>query len=729
MRTAVLGCLVGLLMAVADAATPSAVEGPGEAATVGAGPLDPAAVKPGVWYKRTPLPGSPKNPRMGYEGAWAYDPYAKVILRWGGHNNGGGGEQNSEMWVYNPVSNVFKLMEPNYRPPGACCNRDQVFDTASRRYVRFPSFSASHGWQWRREVYQMQSSAWTYDYATNQWRNMRPRPEPTPGPMRGAAYDTDNDITVVCQGEGVRWGTAVYDLYTNTWAMMNAKNEPPERNTFGFAYDPANRQFVSFGSQNGKDPRTWIYDLRKNEWQGLELTPHPPEVRDGAVMAYDPLHKVVLCVAMTYKDGIDPDDKTPTKVPDMLETWAFDPAKRMWMDMNAKVPCATVSVRGTLMLFIPELNIFVLEVRTNKEQQEWIYRYADYAAPNDALPAAPTDVKAISDKDAVKLTWRANGSADVAGYNVYRGTGDRPWMIDYAKIGQAKPADTEFVDSSAKVGTTCYYYLTAANKAGAQGPASLRVRSQPPVIVDVVVSAITPKKVELAWSRPADDVVGYNVYRAPLAISSTDQYGPIRDKNKLANPLPEPQVGIWQFAGDFDRINDRLLAQPAFTDISIDLSKPNVAKEPTRYSDDKGKPYKFGVFAYRVTSVNRLGVESGPSPYYLTIPGPVADLKSRERKGQTDLRWSANPEKTIVGYRVYRMEGRFDYNGVTLLTTEPIKGTTYTDRIANGPDDDAKRYYVVAVDSLGQEGIVGSKTWGAREYARFYVGFVEEWHQ
>lgn len=704
---------------------------PPKPATVGAGDLDPAAVKPGVWYKRTPIEGAPRNPQMGYEGAWAWDPYDRVILRWGGHNQGGGGEQNSEMWAYDPVKNTFTLREPNYFPPGSCCNREQVFDLANRRYVRFPSFSASHGWQWRRMVYQMQSSVWTYDYPSNQWRNMRPWPEVTPGPMRGAAYMPDDQVTLVCQGQGVEWGSAIYDLYTNTWHRLNAKNEPPGRNTFGIAYDPVGRKFVTFGSQNGSDPRTWIYDIDKNEWQGLELKPHPPAVRNGAVMAYDPLHKMMLCVAIAQKGGGDDDEASGA-----LETWAFDPAKLAWRKLDVVNPPDPSGVRARLMLFAPELNAFVLEIRTEKpkEQQEWLFRYADYTPPADSVDIfrgmAPT---AVTSGKSVTLKW-ADHTAGPTTCNVYRGTGEKPWAVKYAKVATVQTAAANmtahgvYEDKDVKPGTIYYYYVVPLGKDGKEGSPSLKVRAQPKAIVDVVVSAVDAKKVELSWDKQADDVAGYNVYRAPLTIYSNEQYGPIRDKNKLAKGPADPQVGVWRFAGEFTKINDKPLADPAFTDTSIDLSKPAPTPQG-RYADENRSAYKFAVYAYRVTAVNKLGVESGPSPYYLTIPEPVSDLKSRESKGGTDLRWSAGKEKNIVGYRIYRMEGRYDKDGVTLITPEPVKGTTYTDNIPNGPDDPAKRYYVVAVDSLGQEGIVGSPTWGAREYARYYEGFLGEWHQ
>ena len=44
--------------------------------------------------------------------------------------------------------------------------------------------------------------------------------------------------------------------------------------------------------------------------------------------------------------------------------------------------------------------------------------------------------------------------------------------------------------------------------------------------------------------------------------------------------------------------------------------------------------YRFGVYAYIVRAVNRLGVESGPSPYALTIPSePVICTPLLSRTG------------------------------------------------------------------------------------------------
>jgi hypothetical protein len=55
-----------------------------------------------------------------------------------------------------------------------------------------------------------------------------------------------------------------------------------------------------------------------------------------------------------------------------------------------------------------------------------------------------------------------------------------------------------------------------------------------------------------------------------------------------------------------------------------------------------------------------------------------------------------------------------------------MRATEFTDDKAGKP---ARRYYIIAVDSLGQEGFPSSPVWHNREWQKFYQPFVGEWHQ
>ena len=81
------------------------------------------------------------------------------------------------------------------------------------------------------------------------------------------------------------------------------------------------------------------------------------------------------------------------------------------------------------------------------------------------------------------------------------------------------------------------------------------------------------------------------------------------------------------------------------------------------------------------------------------------------------LKWDPGREKSIVGYRVYRIDGRT----VTRLTPDLIEETTFT--ISGTPH---ARFAVAAIDVLGQEGQPSSPAWCGQSFRGFFKG---PWHQ
>ena len=134
MQRAIIGCLI------IAALLPAAVRAGDVANPNMAPPIDLKSHPVMTWIKRTPGPGAPPSPRMGYESSWGWNAKQGILIRWGGHNQGGGGEQNFETWHYDPIRNTWTLSEPNTSPPGNCCCRDNVFDPVHSRFVRFPAF-------------------------------------------------------------------------------------------------------------------------------------------------------------------------------------------------------------------------------------------------------------------------------------------------------------------------------------------------------------------------------------------------------------------------------------------------------------------------------------------------------------------------------------------------------------------------------------------------------------
>ena len=70
--------------------------------------------------------------------------------------------------------------------------------------------------------------------------------------------------------------------------------------------------------------------------------------------------------------------------------------------------------------------------------------------------------------------------------------------------------------------------------------------------------------------------------------------------------------------------------------------------------------------------------------------------------------------------------GRWDTDAIVRLTPRPIEATQFLDEQAG---DRTRRYEIVAVDALGQEGEPSRPVWSRREWRRYYVPYVGEWHQ
>jgi len=609
------------------------------AALQAAQPLDQP---PNTWVKRTPLEQTPPSPRLGYEGDCAW--YAKhgILLRYGGHNQGGGGEQGSEVWTYDPFNAKWTFKEPNTSPPGVCCGQQNAYDPVRGRYIRFPAFSLSHGWQWPREIFLNNDSVWTYDLETNTWRDMRPLPAPHVSPLRCASWDSHEEVVVVFGGEGNQEGTVVYDPHANSWTWKKTKPQPEFRSGGNMAYDAARKLHILFGAQFSNDPRTWAYDLAKNEWRDLKPGKMPPTDKNDAVLAYDALHEVVVAV-VKISQGKDEEAKH------RLETWAFDAGKNAWTKMDPPQEPDAGGNRTRVLAFAPDLGLTVLEncIQTGgkREQQVWTYRYGDRKPAPSAPPRRP--------------------------------------------------------------------------------------RAGPRAVDDVVVSILAPGEIEIGWKPVEGEVKGYHVERAAVEVWSEDQLKRLKSRTE---PLGEPSVGAVSRVGPFRRITASPVAGTSHTDREADLSKPAAVEGEPVYErkmgkdqvDPKGKAYRFGVYAYRVRAVGGGDAEGGPSPAVFTFPSIPQGVFSKEEGTTCHLKWAASPEKGIKGYRVYRMDGRFDREPVSRLTAEPLEAREYADA---GAGKKTRRYYVVAVDALGQEGHPSSPVWFEREWKKYYLPFTSEWHQ
>ncbi len=688
---------------------------------------------PNTWLKRSPRAGAPANPRKGYESSMAWDPYTKRMIRHGGHRQGGGGPQYFEVWTLDPTTMKFVLRQPNTSPPGVCCVKDNVFDHSAKRFVRYPAFSDSHGWQWQRMIQLRNWTAWTFDNASNTWRNMRPLPTREVRVGRCATYDRHHNVNLIFDKSRTR--TGIYDLYTNTWTNPRPPKQPAGRTYGSMVYDSKRRRHVMFGRHYGNDPATWAYDIALNQWQEIKTEAHPPSDRTCPVMSYDTRNDIILCVLLAGPEA------------GPLQTWVMDCKSSVWKKLKTGgEPLGTSRSRDRLMTYIPELDIHLMENRTST-MDIWTYRYTPKEAADKTpeAPGRPIDLAVVvNEKGEAKLSWKAGVGPGAAGYRLFRAEGKTPWKVKYAKVGPDSTKETSYTDKGLEKGKIYHYRVAALNKDGKKGDESLPVRTQPRVYDHFTVSVLGEKEVEVSWPKHTQtDVVGYNIYRADVEVYSAEQSSTLfahEDAKTIATA--EAPVGAFRAIGEFKKVNTALFGKLSYIDKSVDLSAKDRkiagkvlfgARRKGRGGKrfrKQGRRYRYAVYAYRVRAVNALGVESGPSPWLATVPSAVEDVFSKEEGNTVHLKWDANPEKKIKGYHVYRLNDRVARKGkVTRLTKEPVTEPKYSDTTSGKV---TRRFFIIAVDALGQEGIPSSPVWGYRTYHKHYAMFgagAGTWHQ
>jgi hypothetical protein len=660
------------------------------------------------WVRQSPRPDKPAPP-FGWEGSGAYDPLHRNWIHFGGHD---GIPQGFHLFTFDLDRGVWEQRFPSTSPPGVCCvDGAATFDPANKRLVRFPGASLGHGYQWSRGVKLKNAHVWLYDPAANIWTNMRPAPyrqflahEGLGSLNAAAAFDPNHELALSFGGQGTSGGTNnlfAYDAYANHLYRLPAADPPSPRDGMGLAYDQGNDCLVMFGSQYGNDEKTWIYRYETGKWQGHDLGPHPPGKKGGTYstipkMAYDPINGICLCITWDDKSG-------------KHETWTLDAGKLQWTKMDPGEGPAPSMSRSRNLDFSVEHNLFILETSSQegkgKAPEIWTYRYRK--APAKTAPAAPTDLQVVTGKDSATLTWTRSRSP-VREYHVYRGQAEEPWKVRLEKVGTAQ--GTTFEDKDLTVGKVYFYAVRAVGTEGTESPLSFKARTQPRVALQPVVSVLSPEKVLVNWSRhPAADVVGYNVYRGDVMLRAVKKgtQAPWKDNDpEYPGPMPVEVRDVTNIR----KLNDQPIPGITFSDPQVSLSR----------KDPDPAEYRYNVHAYIVTAVNRLGTESGRSPYALTIPSCPRNVFCRERGDTAELKWDANPEGGIFGYRIYKL-GKKPFE-IVRLTEELVKGTTFDH--AGGPNQ--TRYWVVAVDALGQEGEPSSPVWYNHSYKGSFSG---EWHQ
>ncbi len=95
-------------------------------------------------------------------------------------------------------------------------------------------------------------------------------------------------------------------------------------------------------------------------------------------------------------------------------------------------------------------------------------------ASNSPSAAALTGTGVAAPVHMVSLSWNADGSPNVTGYNVYRRVGSSG---SYARMNASLISATAYTDTSVTDGTTYYYETTAVNSSGEESAPSAAVQA------------------------------------------------------------------------------------------------------------------------------------------------------------------------------------------------------------------------------------------------------------
>lgn len=150
-------------------------------------------------------------------------------------------------------------------------------------------------------------------------------------------------------------------------------------------------------------------------------------------------------------------------------------------------------------------------------------RFMEAEIPDNVAPPAPYALSArVTEAGEVRLRWNPRTVADLAGHQVYRRALEGDEAAEFEMVHAVDRDVHSWTDPSVRRGRAYVYRLTHVDEAGNESEPSEEARIVPTDIVPppppagVSTEEHDRRGVVVEWAgSPADDVVGYHVYRAP----------------------------------------------------------------------------------------------------------------------------------------------------------------------------------------------------------------------
>ena len=307
-----------------------------------------------------------------------------------------------------------------------------------------------------------------------------------------------------------------------------------------------------------------------------------------------------------------------------------------------------------------------------------------FVVPDSRPPAAPTGVTGEPSGADAKISWKANGESDLAGYLVYRAVGP---ATSFTKISDTPVTGTVFTDPGPTPATVYRYRVTAVDRSGNESGSS----------AEVTVTSL--------------EAVGSGVYEnTDAGISYSGAWTTsASDSDSKGSSAQLAGTGFAQLS--FNETSFTWIARTAdylgIADVWIDGKQVAAvdlySKEPTYRTLVYNSPVlPFGVHTVRIErSGDKNAASSGRTisldKLYVNdtqAPAAPTGLSAQPSGSGARVYWKSGPEPDIAGYLLYRASG--SSTDWVKLTQDPVSGTSYLDPKTGL--DTTYRYRLVAVD-------------------------------
>ena len=261
------------------------------------------------------------TPSARYGSAMVYDPIIqKSIFFGGGYQDASGYEVFNDMWLYDPVSNLWTEIYPTTKPP-ARAGHKMVYDAINQKSILFGGWGDELG---------LLADTWVYDSQTNQWIEVFPVAHPS-ARQSFAIYFDNNAQRVILFGGYADIGphhsdTWEYNYTDNSWTELNPMINPSGRYGSNLVYDSTYDRGILFGGRSGAstlNDDTWFYYYNNNSWSEV-INVIKPDIRYWHGMVYDSnIQKVIVFGGRNLG--------APGQALD--DTWTFDISTNEWTEV------------------------------------------------------------------------------------------------------------------------------------------------------------------------------------------------------------------------------------------------------------------------------------------------------------------------------------------------------------------------------------------------------------